>query len=205
MPIQPIFTPLSLTLFRAAEGPRQTATSPHGVLFSDAKYAGLSMAQFIASADFHRCQQEYAALIDRIVNFFERHADQVTPPLSAAACETVRDNFVQLKMHLADRSEDFFSTHKKYGLWLGQGNVPSFRPAIGRSENTFAKTLECRFIDGAGSEQMCGWLADGSRSRHSQFAATLGRIARLVLALAATNHRRGDQRTGEVPSLSTRQ
>lgn len=60
------------------------------------------MQQFLASPDFKRCQQEYAALLDNIVEFAQKNANELVLKLSDDAVDGIRISVNTLKDHLSD-------------------------------------------------------------------------------------------------------
>lgn len=96
--------------------PRPSVPKPR--LFSDSKYQGMSVRDFVESPDFQVCQQEYSDLLDRLIDFVKDGANKINPALSQRVVDEVEADFNGLKTHLYDSMVDFFDNHKDviYGV-----------------------------------------------------------------------------------------
>jgi ankyrin repeat protein len=93
-----------------AQGQRASGQAP--VVFSDKKYHGKTIQQFLASSDFERCQKEYSDLLDGIVKFVRNNSSKIVPELTPEEIASINGAFEKLKNHLSDLDSDFFGPHK---------------------------------------------------------------------------------------------
>ena len=74
-----------------------------------------TMEQFLNAqkpSDFKTHQSQFAAVIDRVSTFAEANANQVSPALSAASVDKIKENLNKFKTHVINTDIDFFCTNR---------------------------------------------------------------------------------------------
>lgn len=93
----------SATLATPAEPPMTYAPSKHGTI-----------EEFLKHKDFSAFQEEYEALIDRLLGFAKNNQGNIAPPLSDDTLKKLDIAGATLKFHMFPKvgSYDLFSKHK---------------------------------------------------------------------------------------------
>jgi ankyrin repeat protein len=134
----PTFSPTFYQAYRNKRpgSPVQDSHTPAPVLFTNPQYHGQLIEQFMASPDFARCLEQYAALVDGLVHFVEQHAQRLPQPLSETGVTAIKDVLGQFKNNTLDLVRDFYGPHKPliYGTvkeilhelesWLKNDKIP---------------------------------------------------------------------------------
>lgn len=95
----------------------QQHSDPKPVLFSDEKYDGMKVSEFIDGPDFKTLKQEYTGLIDGLIDFANSNAEKINPPLSEERLENIKISLLEFKDHLF--SSEHFDDH--LGIMYGYG------------------------------------------------------------------------------------
>jgi len=78
-----------------------------------------TMQAFMHTSEFKYHQEEYMAALDGVVTFAHVNAKRLDPVMPPQKIAQIQEDFGQLKDHLLDKEEDFFSDHKP--IVHGQG------------------------------------------------------------------------------------
>jgi len=189
----------------ATQSSPSVATQPP-VIFNPEVH-GTNFADFQATDQFKRCQSEYLALVDNIIQFAHHHASALSPPLSDAALHTIKLHFGDLKDHLTNDQVDYFASQKPVVYGAGKHMLVEFErllqnrdlplqqridaiKAMAEGISTCSGGLLTAITEGVGALKMS---ASGLRNMTLQKKIQVIEAAILDHVMKTHTHTRGDE------------